>query len=138
MRLIGPTRRISDSHCTGHPRRPSEGALDTCRGHPLAVGMSPLLTDSEVSGQLARLPNWRRAEGDEPAIIATYELTDFVAALDFVNQVGHEAELMNHHPDIDIRWNKVTLVLSTHSEGGLTEHDIELAHRINDVAGQDE
>ena len=43
---------------------------------------------------------------------------------------------MNHHPDIDIRWNKVTLVLSTHSEGGLTAHDFELAHRINEAAGQ--
>ena len=98
----------------------------------------PLLTNSEVSEQLTGLPNWRRAEATEPAIIATFELTDFVAALDFVNQVGHEAELMNHHPDIDIRWNTVTLVLSTHSEGGLTEHDIELARRINDVAGTDE
>jgi 4a-hydroxytetrahydrobiopterin dehydratase len=100
--------------------------------------MSSLLTDSEVSQQLNGLPNWRRTETTEPAITATYELTDFVAALDFVNQVGHEAELMNHHPDIDIRWNTVTLVLSTHSEGGLTEHDIELARRINEVAGQDE
>ena len=100
--------------------------------------MSPLLTDSEVSQRLAGLPNWRRADGDDPAIAATYELTDFVAALDFVNQVGHEAELMNHHPDIDIRWNKVTLVLSTHSEGGLTQNDFELAHRINDVAGQED
>ncbi len=44
---------------------------------------------------------------------------------------------MNHHPDIDIRWNKVTLVLSTHSEGGLTNNDFELAHRINEVAGQE-
>jgi 4a-hydroxytetrahydrobiopterin dehydratase len=101
-------------------------------------GMSPLLTDAEVSQQLARLPNWRRAETAEPAIMATYELADFVAALDFVNQVGHEAELVNHHPDIDIRWNKVTLVLSTHSEGGLTKHDIELAHRINEVVDQEE
>jgi 4a-hydroxytetrahydrobiopterin dehydratase len=100
--------------------------------------MSQLLTDSEVSRKLAGLPNWRRADGDEPAIVATYELTDFVAAMDFVNQVGHEAELMNHHPDIDIRWNKVTLVLSTHSEGGLTPHDFELAHRINEVAGQED
>jgi 4a-hydroxytetrahydrobiopterin dehydratase len=100
--------------------------------------MSQLLTESEVSQQLAGLPNWRRADGDEPAITATYELTDFVAALDFVNRVGHEAELMNHHPDIDIRWNTVTLVLSTHSEGGLTHLDIELAHRINEAAGQEE
>jgi 4a-hydroxytetrahydrobiopterin dehydratase len=104
---------------------------------PLAEPMSQLLTDSEVSEQLQGLSNWRRAERDEPAITATYELTDFVAALDFVNQVGHEAELMNHHPDIDIRWNKVTLVLSTHSEGGLTHSDIELAHRINEVAGEE-
>jgi 4a-hydroxytetrahydrobiopterin dehydratase len=99
--------------------------------------MSPLLTDSEVSQQLARLPSWSRADGDEPAITATYELTDFVSALDFVNRVGHEAEQMNHHPDIDIRWNKVTLVLSTHSEGGLTNNDFELAHRISEVAGQE-
>ena len=104
---------------------------------PLAEAMSPLLTDSEVSQRLAGLANWRRAEGDHPAIATTFEFTDFVAALDFVNQVGHEAELMNHHPDIDIRWSKVTLVLSTHSEGGLTENDFELAHRINDVAGQE-
>jgi 4a-hydroxytetrahydrobiopterin dehydratase len=104
---------------------------------PLAVVMSQLLTDSEVSQQLGRLPNWSRAEGDEPAITATYELADFVAALDFVNRVGHEAELMNHHPDIDIRWNTVTLVLSTHSEGGLTRNDIELAHRINEVVGEE-
>jgi 4a-hydroxytetrahydrobiopterin dehydratase len=99
--------------------------------------MSQLLTESEVSQQLEGLPNWRRADGDVPAITTTFELTDFVAALDFVNQVGHEAELMNHHPDIDIRWNKVTLMLSTHSEGGLTHHDIELAHRINEVAGEE-
>src|SRR6476619_4382092 len=100
--------------------------------------MSRLLTDDEVARQLADLTDWSRAPDDPTAIRATFELTDFVAALDFVNQVGHQAELMNHHPDIDIRWNKVTLVLSTHSEGGLTEHDIELARRINDVAGQDE
>jgi 4a-hydroxytetrahydrobiopterin dehydratase len=111
--------------------------LDTHGGRALAEIMSPLLTDSEVSRQLAGLPNWRRTQGNEAAIAATFELTDFVAALDFVNQVGHEAELMNHHPDIDIRWNKVTLLLSTHSEGGLTRNDIELAHRINDVAGQE-
>jgi 4a-hydroxytetrahydrobiopterin dehydratase len=112
-------------------------ALDTHTGCALAEAMSQLLTDSEVSRQLEKLPTWHRSETDEPAITATYELTDFVAAMDFVNQVGHEAELMNHHPDIDIRWNKVTLVLSTHSEGGLTQNDIELAHRINEVVGEE-
>ena len=121
--------------------RPAQRAkswlLTATAAAPLAEAMSPLLTDSEVSQRLAGLANWRRAASDDPTIAATYEFTDFVAALDFVNQVGHEAELMNHHPDIDIRWNKVTLVLSTHSEGGLTHNDFELAHRINEVAGQE-
>jgi 4a-hydroxytetrahydrobiopterin dehydratase len=98
--------------------------------------MSRLLTDEEVSRQLEALPDWRRTNGgDRSAISATFELTDFVAALDFVNQVGHAAEQLNHHPDIDIRYNTVTLVLSTHSEGGLTQLDIELAHRILDETG---
>ena len=92
--------------------------------------MSRLLTDDEVTRQLEGLPDWHRSEADEPSITATYELDDFVAALAFVNKVGDEAEQLNHHPDIDIRWNKVTLVLSTHSEGGLTQLDLELAARI--------
>ncbi len=92
--------------------------------------MSRLLTDDEVTQQLEGLPDWHRADTDEPSITATYELDDFVAALAFVNKVGDEAEQLNHHPDIDIRWNKVILVLSTHSEGGLTQADIELATRI--------
>ncbi len=97
--------------------------------------MTRVLTDDEVSRQLAALPTWHRVDGDEPAITATYELADFAAALDFVNGVGREAEEMNHHPDIDIRWNTVTLVLATHSEGGLTQLDIELAHRISALGG---
>ena len=92
--------------------------------------MSRLLTDDEVTQQLEGLPDWHRADTDEPSITATYELDDFVAALAFVNKVGDEAEQLNHHPDIDIRWNKVILVLSTHSEGGLTQADIELSTRI--------
>ncbi len=88
------------------------------------------MTDDEVTQQLEGLPDWHRADTDEPSITATYELDDFVAALAFVNKVGDEAEQLNHHPDIDIRWNKVILVLSTHSEGGLTQADIELATRI--------
>jgi 4a-hydroxytetrahydrobiopterin dehydratase len=92
--------------------------------------MPRLLTDEEIDRQLADLPDWNRHGESGDSIAATFELTDFLAALDFVNQVGHAAEQMDHHPDIDIRWNKVTLVLSTHSEGGLTQLDIELAHRI--------
>ena len=92
--------------------------------------MSQLLTDDEVTTHLAELSDWKRADGDEPAITATYKLDDFAGALAFVNQVGAAAEEMNHHPDIDIRWDTVTLVLSTHSEGGLTAADFDLAGRI--------
>lgn len=92
--------------------------------------MPRLLTDDEIKRQLAELPDWSRTPAEPPSITATYELLDFVAAIGFVNRVANEAEEMNHHPDLDIRWNKVTLVLSTHSEGGLTQLDIELAHRI--------
>jgi 4a-hydroxytetrahydrobiopterin dehydratase len=91
--------------------------------------MTRLLTEDEVDRQLSDLAGWSRVEG-EPAIRTTVELKDFVAALAYVNQVGDLAEAADHHPDIDIRWNKVTLTLSTHSEGGLTQADIELAHQI--------
>ena len=93
--------------------------------------MSTLLTDPEVTDRLRELPDWSRAGADEPAITATYELADFAGALAFVNAVGAEAERRNHHPDIDIRWNTVTLVLSTHSAGGLTGADFDLAAAIS-------
>ena len=100
--------------------------------------MPRLLTDDEITTQLSSLPNWRQVVVDgDPAIETSFELTDFQAALDLVVRVGHLAEQMNHHPDIDIRWSTVRLVLSTHSEGGLTQLDIEAAHRINDEAGLD-
>ena len=93
--------------------------------------MNRLLTEPDVTARLADLPDWTSAESEEPAITATYQLADFAAALAFVNAVGAEAERRNHHPDIDIRWNTVTLVLSTHSEGGLTEADFDLAAVIS-------
>jgi 4a-hydroxytetrahydrobiopterin dehydratase len=58
---------------------------------------------------------------------------DFVQAMAFVNQVAGAAEAAGHHPDIDIRWNKVTLALSSHAEGGLTERDFQLAARIQEL-----
>jgi len=71
---------------------------------------------------------WTR---DGEVISRTVERKDFKEALAFVNAVGDRAEAANHHPDIDIRWNKVTLSLSTHSEGKLTEKDVTLAREIN-------
>jgi 4a-hydroxytetrahydrobiopterin dehydratase len=97
--------------------------------------MPRLLTTEEINRQLEDLPDWTLSGEAEDTITATFQLADFVAALDLVSRVGHEAEQMNHHPDIDIRWNRVTLALSTHSEGGLTQLDVELAHRISAEAG---
>ena len=94
-------------------------------------GMSRLLSDDEVTTQLAGLPGWQR-EGD--AIVATVEAPDFPAAIRIVDAVADEAEQMNHHPDLAISWNEVTVTISTHSEGGLTANDFELARRIATLA----
>ena len=94
-------------------------------------GMSRLLTDDEVSRQLADLPLWSR-DGD--AIVATIEAPDFPAAIRIVAAAADEAEQMNHHPDIDIRWRTTRWLLTTHDAGGLTQLDIELAHRISQAA----
>jgi 4a-hydroxytetrahydrobiopterin dehydratase len=89
----------------------------------------PALSPDEVDAALAEQGlAWERV-GDE--LVTTVELGDFAAALVFVNAVAAAAEAANHHPDIDIRWNKVHLVLTTHSAGGLTVLDIALAAAID-------
>ena len=90
-----------------------------------------LLDDAAVEDGLSRLPGWDR-RGNE--IVRTFVRKDFRAAMAFVSEVAEAAETAGHHPDIDIRWNKVTLALSTHSEGGLTVRDLELAARIDELA----
>jgi 4a-hydroxytetrahydrobiopterin dehydratase len=75
--------------------------------------------------------DWGR-EGDE--LVKVHTEKDFASALGFVNRVGELAEAMNHHPDIDIRWNKVTLRLSTHSAGGITANDLDLAAQIDGLS----
>ena len=70
---------------------------------------------------------------DDETMTKTFVLRDFNAALGFVTRVGLLAEVADHHPDIDIRWNKVTLALSTHSAGALTEQDTELASQIESL-----
>lgn len=97
--------------------------------------MSELLSAAEVEARLDQLPGWSSTQAGGAALTRTFKFDDFKAALSFVNRVGDEAEQLDHHPDIDIRWNKVALTLSTHSAGGLTERDFTLAHRINDRAG---
>jgi 4a-hydroxytetrahydrobiopterin dehydratase len=82
------------------------------------------LDETKIPSVLAALPNWKRA-GE--IISRTFEFPDFVAAMKFVNAVAELAEQAGHHPDIDVRWNKVTLALTTHDAGGLTEKDFALA-----------
>lgn len=93
--------------------------------------MARLLNDEEITRQLQQLPGWSRSED---AIVATIEAPDFRAAIRIVTAVADQAESMNHHPDIDIRWRTTHWLLTTHDAGGLTQLDIELAHGISDAA----
>jgi 4a-hydroxytetrahydrobiopterin dehydratase len=87
-----------------------------------------VLTPEIVQERLRGLPEWK-LEGKE--IVRHYEFPDFVTAMVFVNQVAEKAEQAGHHPDIDIRYNKVKLALVSHDKGGLTERDMKMAHALN-------
>jgi 4a-hydroxytetrahydrobiopterin dehydratase len=89
------------------------------------------LTLLQIKAALPRIPVWKKKSA---TITRTFQFQDFVAAMKFVNRVARVAEAAAHHPDIDIRWNKVTLTLSTHSEGGLTRKDFTLAKKIDELA----
>jgi 4a-hydroxytetrahydrobiopterin dehydratase len=88
------------------------------------------LTSEQVTAEIAATPGWQLADGQ---ITRTVTRKDFRDALLFVNAVGYIAERANHHPDVFISWNKVTLTLVTHSAGGLTKNDFALAREINDL-----
>lgn len=90
------------------------------------------LSDAEIGARLQTLVGWTR-QGD--TIGKTFTLSGFPAAIAFVTRIGFLAEAANHHPDIDIRWNKVRLVLSTHDAGGLTAKDFELAAAVDEAGG---
>jgi len=89
--------------------------------------VADLLEDEEIEQRLDELGDWER-EGDE--LQKVYEFDDFASAIKFVTEVAKMADRYDHHPDIDIRWNKVKLALSTHSEGGITTLDFDLANDI--------
>jgi 4a-hydroxytetrahydrobiopterin dehydratase len=95
--------------------------------------MTRLLTSEEIARQLGDLPGWS-LDGD--TVRAAYAAPDFRAAVQLIVQVADEAEQMDHHPDIDLRWRTTTWRLSTHSRHGVTQLDIELAHRIAQAAGR--
>jgi 4a-hydroxytetrahydrobiopterin dehydratase len=86
-----------------------------------------LLGDEEIEARLAELPGWSRAGA---AIEKSFERGDFVGSVAFVDSLVGPAEEMSHHPDLEVSWSTVTVRISTHSEGGLTAADFELARRI--------
>lgn len=93
--------------------------------------MTQLLTDEEIDSALSELPQWRRAGA---SLVRTIESPTFADAIALVDKVAEAAEEADHHPDIDIRWRKVTYSLCTHSAGGITESDPEMARRIDRLA----
>jgi 4a-hydroxytetrahydrobiopterin dehydratase len=90
-----------------------------------------LLSDAEIEGRLAELPGWERSGA---AIEKRFERGDFVGSITFVDSLVGPAEEMNHHPDLAISWSTVTVTISTHSQGGLTASDFELAAKIDALA----
>jgi 4a-hydroxytetrahydrobiopterin dehydratase len=92
--------------------------------------MAEVLDTNALRGELVGLNGWA---GDSAGITRTAELSSFPAAIAVVDRIAVVAEEMNHHPDIDIRWRTLTFRCVTHSAGGVTERDIELARRIDDI-----
>lgn len=90
-----------------------------------------LLSDTEIEERLSSLPGWERSGG---AIAKSFKRDDFVGSVEFVSSLVEPAEGMNHHPDLEISWDTVTVTISTHSEGGLTAADFELAEKIDALA----
>ena len=88
----------------------------------------PKLTAAQIKSALPTVPHWKKQGA---TLRRTCEFKDFPAAMRFVNAVARRAEKAGHHPDIDIRWNKVALALTTHDEGGLTEKDFALARKFD-------
>ena len=93
--------------------------------------MADLLDADEIKNALKKIPEW---ENDKKKIERTFEFDDFTEAMDFVNNVAEIAEEEEHHPDIDIRYNKVKLSVYTHNKNGLTDLDFQLAERIDTLS----
>jgi 4a-hydroxytetrahydrobiopterin dehydratase len=90
-----------------------------------------LLSDEDVKERLKELEGWRQ-RGEY--IVKSFDRGDFVGSVKFVDSLVEPAEEMNHHPDIAISWSQVEVAFSTHSEGGLTENDFELAKKVEELA----
>ena len=108
---------------------PKRFRLERATINPMAEAQ--VLSEEQVSAALGSLPGW---SGDASQIEATYAMETFPIAIDLVGKVAESAEAANHHPDIDVRWRKVTFRLSTHDAGGVTAKDLDLAGQIHSHA----
>lgn len=95
--------------------------------------MTELLTSEQINAALTELPSWQLRGS---AIIRAVTAPAFLTGIRIIDDVAEVAEELNHHPDIDVRWTTVTFALSTHSKGGLTANDFELARRIDAVCSR--
>jgi len=93
--------------------------------------MSTVLSGTEVAQALHNLPGWN-VNGN--AIERVFEFPNFVEAMGFVNRVAEAAEAVNHHPDITINYNKVKLSLTSHDSGGVTQRDLRMAGKVNELS----
>ena len=91
-----------------------------------------VLSDDDVDAVLPELDGWERSDG---ALRRSVEFPAFLDGIDAVRRVAEHAESKDHHPDIDIRWRTVTFALVTHSEGGITDKDLEMAREIDGILG---
>lgn len=91
----------------------------------------PKLSDIEIQRELGTLPGWTR-KGE--SLVKTYSFPSFMAGIGFVDRVAVTAEKMDHHPDLDIRYTKIAVTLSTHSSGGITANDVALAREMEKIA----
>jgi 4a-hydroxytetrahydrobiopterin dehydratase len=94
------------------------------------INMTKALAKKTISKELERLPDWLLRKN---AIHRTFEFDGFLQSIDFVNRIALEAQKANHHPDMDIRFDQVTLTLTTHDAGGILEQDFALAEQCDEV-----
>jgi 4a-hydroxytetrahydrobiopterin dehydratase len=93
----------------------------------------PALTTKEISLRLKVIPDWSKRR---QTIRRTFKFGDFLKSIDFVNRIAKRAQKLDHHPDIDIRFDQVTLTLTTHDEGGITGKDFTLARQCDEVSAK--
>lgn len=94
------------------------------------MAAAPLLSSAQIASRLAALPDWRLADG---RLLRTVKTRDFRSALELVTRIVDPADEQNHHPDVTIHWNVVTLTLWTHASDGITERDFRLADAIERI-----